>query len=295
MTTVRILAPPWLLVLAIGCQSVVDTPEASRPGSSGTIDSSSTSDLEPGTSSAETTVDSASPDPSSTSEGTSDASATTDTSAESSSTGDSTQCPSPLVDDEDRLQLIGAPMRGNPDGLITIVQWSSPRCSYCRTAEQTLATLMKGRLGYEIRVIAKQLPLKNDPQRVLARSEMAAHVLGSFWEFHDAMYASDEDLLDPLTVDSIASSVGLDLDEFHAARDSDDVAARVAADIALSDALGNEAIPYFIINGAAIVGAQARAVFEAEAQAQLQAIETLIVAGVPPCVAFGERLEEQLP
>lgn len=289
----RFLALSLSCGLAMACQPAVEAPQTEGSASSTAAGSSTTS--APATETSAATTASESSDTSSGGDASTGERESTTTGATSSSSSGLSQCASPLVDPEDRLSLTGAPLRGNPDALITIVQWSSARCSFCRDVEQTLADLVDGVLGPDVRIIAKQLPLENDPDQILARSEVAAHMLGSFWEFHDALFATEGDLLDPATVDAVAVEVGLDLEAFHAARDSDEAAEQVAADIALSNALGNASIPYFIVNGASVLGAQPLDVFEDVAGEQLDAIETLINAGATPCEALGERFDAQLP
>lgn len=306
----------WILaalVFPIGCGPVVEGAEESSTEAGSSSSSGSATGLEPTTSST-----TAQTDPSTTATATATAATSTDSSAtgststststsssgstdaSSSSSGDQA-CASPYVDEDDRLEIAGAPMRGTPDGLITIVQWSSPRCSFCRTAKATIDTLRAGALGSEIRIIAKQYPapIGGDPAAIsaMARSELAAGELGAFWEFHDAIYAAaeNEDVRDPAVLDQLALDVGLDLEAFHAARDSDAVRDQLDADIALSEALGNQAVPFFIINGESVLGAQPLTEFESISMNQQIEIEALLDEGASLCEAFGERLDQQLP
>lgn len=305
----------WLVVSLSACQSVVggsgepatetETTEGSDPAStsSGSTSGSTTSSglqTSSVTSSTSPPVTSTTTDPGGTST-TETSSGATESSESSSTSGGRRSCGSPYVDEDDLLEIGGAPIRGNPDGLVTIVQWSSPRCSFCRTAKETIDELRSGPLGDEIRIIAKQypIPIGGTPAELsaMARSEIAAGVLGAFWEFHDAIYAAaaDQDVRDPAVLDQLALDVGLDLDAFHTARDSDEVRDQLDAEVALSESLGNEAIPFFVINGESILGAQPLEVFEAASASQAAAMQDLLDNGATACEAFGERLERQLP
>lgn len=212
-----------------------------------------------------------------------------------SSTGTVAECGTPIVDRDDRLEVLASPIRGNPDGLVTLVIWTGYADPFSRNVQDTLDTLLEGPLGAEVRVVSKQLPLPfQDPGEVFARAGVAAQVLGAYWPFHDAMFAHDGDL-DMDVVDTIALDVGLDLDAFHLAMESREVATRLAADRALFEAVGASGTPSWVANGAFFVGAQPIDVFESVAAEQLDAMTGLIEEGLTPCDAYAEQLDAQLP
>ena len=209
-------------------------------------------------------------------------------------TGPVVRCGSPLVDAADRLQLLDSPMRGNPDGLVTVVIWTGYADPFSRQVQATLAALRESALGDEVRVVSKQMPLPfQDPDAVFARAGLAAHELGVYWPFHDAVFALDEP--DMEGIDAIAEELGLDLDVFHTTMASPEVAAQLEADQALFAAVGGQGTPSWVVNVAFNVGAQPYAVFEAAAADELEAMREAVDAGVPPCVAFEQRLDVLLP
>ena len=186
-------------------------------------------------------------------------------------------------------------MRGNPDALVTVVVWTGYADPFSASVQSTLAALAAGPQGDELRIVSKQMPLPfQDPRGRLARAGLAADALGAYWPFHDAMFAAEE-ALEPEVVDTIATSVGLDLGEFHTAMESPEVAARLAEDAALFSAVGATGTPSSIINGELFVGAQPLGGFEDVVASQRAAMDVLLDAGTPACVAFGERLDAQLP
>jgi len=185
-------------------------------------------------------------------------------------------------------------MRGNPDGLVTVVIWTGYADPFSRQVQATLAALRESVLGDEVRVVSKQMPLPfQDPEAVFARAGLAAHELGVYWPFHDAVFALEDP--DMESIDAIADGLGLDLEVFHTTMESPEVAAQLEADRALFAAVGGQGTPSWVVNGAFNVGAQPYAVFEAAAQDELAAMREAVDAGVPPCVAFEQRLEALLP
>lgn|GEM_PF-2134167 len=231
----------------------------------------------------------------STTGGVDETTASPSTSGAEGSTGAVAECGSPLVDADDRLEVLASPMRGNPDGLVTIVIWTGFAEPFSRSVQTTLDALLEGPLGSEVRVVSKQLPLPfQDPEELFARAGVAAHVLGAYWPFHDAMFAYEGEL-DMDVVDAIALEVGLDLEAFHDAMEGREVAAALEADRALFEFVGASGTPSWVVNGAFFVGAQPLEVFESAVSEQLEAMHGLVDAGRTPCEAYAERLDAQLP
>lgn len=186
-------------------------------------------------------------------------------------------------------------MRGNPDALVTLVVWTGYADPFSAALQDTLDALAAGPQGDELRIVSKQMPLEfQDAGGRLARAGLAADALGAYWEFHDAMFAADQDL-EPEVVDSIALGVGLDLDAFHTAMESEEVAAQLALDMALFEAVGASGTPSSIINGELVVGAQPLGGLEEVLASQRSAMDLLIEDGLPACLAFEQRLDAQLP
>jgi protein-disulfide isomerase len=283
------------LTVCLGCGAAVVDEEPTADGS--------TSECEP--SSAGGSVSTGDVDPDATSSTTSTTSATagvdetttasSSTSGAESSSGVIAECGSPLVDPDDRLEVLASPMRGNPDGLVTVVIWTGFADPFSRSVQTTLGELLDGPMGSEIRVVSKQLPLPfQDPGEVFARAGAAAHLLGAYWPFHDAMFAYEGDL-DMEAVDTIAVEVGIDLEALHDAMEGREVAAALEADRALFEFVGASGTPSWVANGAFFVGAQPLDVFESAASEQLGAMVDLVDAGRTPCEAYAERLDVQLP
>ena len=282
------------LASSLGCGAAVVDEAETEPadGSTSVLDAStgggdeSSGGVEPGSESSSS---------SGTTVGVDETSSSSSSGGSETSTGVSVECGSPIVDRADRLEVLASPMRGNPDGLVTIVIWTGFADPFSRNVQATLDALLDGPLGAEVRVVSKQLPLPfQDPGEVFARAGVVAQVLGAYWPFHDAMFAHEGEL-DMEVVDTIAVDVGFDLDEFHDAMESREVTTRLASDRALFEAVGASGTPSWVANGAFFVGAQPLEVFESAAQEQLDAMMALIDEEHTPCEAFAELLDAQLP
>ncbi|MEM6290520.1 MAG: DsbA family protein [Myxococcota bacterium] len=281
---------PLLLGLVAGCAPAITEEPADEDASS----SSSGLLPEPGSTTGDTGTD-FDPASSTSSFGDESSSSTGSNDASESSTGQTATCSSPLIDADDRLDALASPMRGNPDALVTVVIWTGFGDPFSRNVQATLEDLLAGPLGDDVRVVAKQYPLPfQDPDEVMARAGLAAHALGSYWAFNDAMFALEGEI-DASVIDAVATEVGLDLDAFHAAMLSPDVAEQLAADQTLFNQVGAAGTPSWVINGAFFVGAQPLEVFAEAAQEQLDAMSAAIDEGLTPCEAYASRLDAQLP
>ena len=81
-----------------------------------------------------------------------------------------------------------------------------------------------------------------------AEASEAAHAEGKFWEMHDAIFESQNDLSDEAIV-AMAEDVGLDSTTFRDAWESGKFAQRVDSDAAGGSKAGVHRTPTFFING----------------------------------------------
>ncbi|HEY3354146.1 MAG TPA: thioredoxin domain-containing protein [Polyangia bacterium] len=147
-----------------------------------------------------------------------------------------------------------APTRGPADAKVDVVEFGDYQCPYCGD-EQAVVTQLLTAYDGRIRFAFKQFPLYfHTYAQQAAEAALAANAQGKFWDFHDALYAHQANLM-RTDLESYAEQLGLDLDAFRAALDGHTFAADVAADVAQGTALGVPGTPTFFINGRMAVGA----------------------------------------
>ena len=141
-----------------------------------------------------------------------------------------------------------APVWGNPDAEITIVEFADFQCPACRQA----AAFFKPTLGeYEDRVkfVFMNFPLR---QHALARGAASAAIcsqeFGDFWGFHDDLFRNQPSLGTSL-YDRLASDRGWDTEEFRACMRGSDVEARIEKELELGSAAGLTSTPFILVNG----------------------------------------------
>lgn len=153
------------------------------------------------------------------------------------------------------VELGDAPVRGEKDAKVTIVEWSDFQCPFCNRVGPTLAQIEK-EYGDSVRIVFKHLPLDIHPDaRAAHAAAEAAHRQGKFWPMHDRIFQNQRDMRAE-TLERYAQEIGLDMDRYRKDVISDDVKQRIEEDLAQAQKLGVSGTPAFFINGRNLSGAQ---------------------------------------
>jgi protein-disulfide isomerase len=160
------------------------------------------------------------------------------------------------------VDTAGSPSRGSEKAKIAIVEFSDFQCPFCSRVTPTLEQIHEN-YGDEVRIVFKHLPLRIHPKAPAAHAAAeAAHRQGKFWEMHDLIFANQSQM-SPEKYVEYAEQLGLDVERFKREMDSDEVKAKIAADMAEAEKLGVTGTPGFFVNGRFLSGAQPYASFEA--------------------------------
>jgi protein-disulfide isomerase len=173
-----------------------------------------------------------------------------------------------------------APIKGDPDAPITIVEYSDYQCPFCaRHGEQTLPQLFKNYIETgQVRYVFKDFPLTSIHPQAIKAAEAArcAREVGgddAYWKMHDRLFDGQGQWSgnpEYLTVfKGYASELGLDGVLFDECLDSGRHAAGVEADLREGAGFGVSGTPAFFVNGQPLSGAQPYEVF-------VQVIEALL-------------------
>lgn len=144
--------------------------------------------------------------------------------------------------------------RGPKGAAVTIVEFSDFQCPYCRGVQPALKQVIKD-YGTDVRLVFKNLPLADIHEQATpsALAAVCAGEQGSFWQYHEALFASED--LSSASLNKIAESVGLSLPQFKSCLDSEKARSAVLADVQEARRMGISGTPAFIINGKLISGA----------------------------------------
>jgi protein-disulfide isomerase len=149
---------------------------------------------------------------------------------------------------EDQRDLLendpNAPVIGNPDGDVTVVEFFDYNCPYCRNAKVELDNLLVA--DGNVRVVLREWPVLGEGSVFAARAALAARAQGKYEEFHNALMTM-QGRAEEQSVLRVAASVGLDIDQLRLDMEAPEVAAHLQLSGGLGRALGFSGTPSFVI------------------------------------------------
>jgi hypothetical protein len=165
-------------------------------------------------------------------------------------------------------------IRGPEAATVTLVEYGDYQCGYCGRAEVVIRELLAS-FGDELRYVWRHLPLNDvhPDAQVAAEAAEAAAAQDRFWELHDRLLVSQDELA-MSDLKRHAEAIGLDVERFAGEVRRREHEERVADDVASADASGVAGTPTFFINGRRHQGAYdtaalTRAVKAAQTRARL--------------------------
>jgi protein-disulfide isomerase len=146
----------------------------------------------------------------------------------------------------------GDPVMGNPDGTVTIYEFSDYNCGYCKRMFGTVQDLLKK--NADLRMVLKEFPILSQSSLTAARAGIAAQKQGKFAPFHVAMMTHRGQVNDA-SIMKAAQEAEIDLASFQRDMASDETARIIERTRAAARALGLNGTPAFVIGDTIIPGA----------------------------------------
>ncbi len=157
-------------------------------------------------------------------------------------------------DDRVAVSADDDPAVGPEDAPVLMIEFSDYQCHYCgQFARETLHPLL-ARYGAKVRFVYRDFVILGPLSMKAARAAECAHDQGAFWEFHDEIFAHQDELSEEWLI-ALAERLGLDLPRFKDCIDDPASEQEVASDSLAGLALGVRGTPTFFINGRILVGA----------------------------------------
>ncbi len=150
-----------------------------------------------------------------------------------------------------------APTTGNADAKATLIVFSDFECPFCAKGFE-LEKQLKSKYGKKIKIAYKNFPLPfHNHAMKAAEAGLCANEQGVeyFWKMHDAMF-SDQSKLDVTQLKMTAKKIGLNEVKFNNCLDSNNMTAKVNAQMEEGKKVGVSSVPAFFVNGQLISGAQ---------------------------------------
>ncbi|RDV07128.1 DsbA family protein [Sphingorhabdus pulchriflava] len=140
---------------------------------------------------------------------------------------------------------------GNPEGAITVVEFTDYNCGFCRSSVADLNRLVGSEK--DVRIVYRELPILSPTSRDAARWALAAAKQGKHKAFHDAMFASGP--ANEQTITAAARKAGLNMDQAAKDAASQEVNAEIERNLAMMQQIGFNGTPTFIIGDQMLEGA----------------------------------------
>ena len=144
-----------------------------------------------------------------------------------------------------------APVGGNPDGDVVLVEFFDYNCPYCRRAGAEVQALIDA--DPDLKVVYREWPILGDGSVVASRAALAARAQGKYIEMHHALMALDGRVNEQIVMQT-AAEVGLDLDKLRADMQLPAIDQHIQTTMELSRKLGFNGTPSFVVGEQTVPG-----------------------------------------
>lgn len=147
----------------------------------------------------------------------------------------------------------GDPSLGPANAPITIVEFTDYNCGYCKHAVEWVMNQVDDRRG-DIRLVVKESAVRGTNSELAAAAALAAQKQGKWREMHIALMRVPANAFTQEIIDTIAKSMGLDMNRFKTDMAAKDTKDRIQRSIDEYSKIGLEGTPTFFINGTYVGG-----------------------------------------
>lgn len=153
------------------------------------------------------------------------------------------------------------PVAGNPDGNVSIIEWSDYNCPYCRKLEPELRQVIQD--DGKVRLVLKDWPILGPVSVTAARIALAAKFQGKYHQAHDAMMGVSSRLTES-RINELLASAGLDMDRLKSdlTAHAKDIEAILKRNNEQAEAFGFRGTPSFIVGKYRVPGVLSMNQFE---------------------------------
>lgn len=140
---------------------------------------------------------------------------------------------------------------GNPQGKITLVEFTDFACGFCRQSVSDVDRLIKAHP--DLRVVIRELPILSPQSEDAARMALAAAEQGKYPAFHRLMFAAGQP--GPDSIEAAARAADVDLAKAREAARSERIEGELIRNMELARTLGFSGTPSWIVGDEVMTGA----------------------------------------
>lgn len=158
-----------------------------------------------------------------------------------------------------------APVAGNPEGDLTVVEFFDYQCPYCKSVAQDFLATVEA--DGNVRIAFKEFPILGPLSEYAAKAALAAVAQGKYLDLHMALMTYKGKLSEE-TVLALARQVGLDAERLLSDMQAPELAEAIERNRRLAEQLRITGTPAFVVGRQLIPGAvgmdEMKAVIEKE-------------------------------
>lgn len=168
----------------------------------------------------------------------------------------------PIQERLKKLKLKGAPVRGNPNAPVTLVEYTDFQCPYCAVGYRIVRDRILKEYPDKVKWVYKSFPLRSihpwaEPAAIAVE---CAKLQGNdqFWKMHDAIFDNQRNIQVHNADDKflkIAEEAGVETTAFQACYDGKKTLQTVRKDLVEAEELGLSSTPSFLVDGRLVAGA----------------------------------------
>lgn len=144
-----------------------------------------------------------------------------------------------------------APVLGNPDGDITLVEFFDYNCPYCKRAKPIVQALLE--TDPNVRLVYREWPVLGEGSVYAARAALASRKQEKYEQFHWALM-SYKGRAEEATVLDIADEIGLDTEQLIADMRDEEVDRHIRLSMRLAQGLNITGTPSFVVGNTVLPG-----------------------------------------
>lgn len=145
-----------------------------------------------------------------------------------------------------------APVAGNPNGDVVVVEFFDYNCGYCKRAFGDMAKLIEK--DGKVKLVLKELPILSKGSEDASKVALAAKLQGKYWEAHRALLTVRGELNEQSALKAV-EKLGLDMARLKKDMESAEVLDEIKLVRDLAQKMGIQGTPHFLVGDRAIPGA----------------------------------------
>jgi protein-disulfide isomerase len=144
-----------------------------------------------------------------------------------------------------------APVLGNPEGDVTVVEFFDYNCPYCRRAMDEVQGLLDA--DSNVRLVYREWPILGEGSVFAAKAALAAREQGKYEEFHWALMGMNG-RAEEQSVLRIAEEIGIDINQLRRDMEAPEILEHIETSMSLTQSLGFSGTPSFVIGDELVPG-----------------------------------------